>query len=329
MNGNINLSYHTLLETILETGKWYDDPKRSGTKRLQIPDYEITHDLTKSFPAITTKKLAFKGVVAELIWFLRGDTSIEYLIDNNCNIWNKDAYNYYVKHMQRGRHAAWLSYEEFVAEIKGENEDELGQLGPVYGHQWRNFFGVDQIANLIDGIKTSPMATDHLVMAWNPAQSKDMALEPCHFGFIIEMEPLDEVQLKSPHIKPGVNYGFTLKWFQRSVDTFLGLPFNIASYATLAHIIGRLTNTMPLRIKGSLSSVHLYDNSIDQVKKQLSRDIYRYNPGELSFGIRGESIYKTSGDLNDIFYRAQINDFQLPNYESYPGIAATMLSRDV
>ena len=233
----IDKSYHKLLNEILKKGYKYEDPNRKDVHRIEIPSYQIKHDFKDGFPAITTKKLYWKGIVGELLFFLRGDTNIKYLLDNNINIWNKDAYNYYCKNVRNP-----LSFEIWLDNIKSHNLHETsGDLGRVYGAQWRNFMGyaddVDQFSNLIKELKKTPMGTKHIVTAWNPAELEDMALPPCHWSFEILVEPLDFNDrsnianptngsiVKYPEFWDKLNvpkYQFTLKWHQRSVDTFLG-----------------------------------------------------------------------------------------------------------
>jgi len=339
---NIDKNYHNLLDEILQKGYWYDDPKRRDVKRLEIPSYTFRHEFKDGFPAITTKKLNYHSVVTELIWFLKGDTNIKYLLDNNCNIWNKDAYNYSFKEGYN------RTVENFIDQVKIGNFS--GNLGPVYGHQWRNSNGVDQISNLITNLKEQPLATDHIVSSWNPADLKDMALPPCHDYFQIIVRPLSfEERLKLSKYSFNIKldeqdiifeleeeniskYGFELHWHQRSVDTFLGLPFNIASYATLALIIEKLTEYKALAIQGDLKKVHLYDNSIDAVKEQLSRDVNKYDNIELMF--KDEFHYITdksiSGELSldKIISEMKPDWFKLNNYESYPYIKVEMNERN-
>ena len=239
----IDKNYHNLLERILQEGYTYEDPNRKGVNRLEIPYYTFRHEFKDGFPAITTKKLNYKAVVTELIWFLRGDTNIKYLVDNGCNIWNKDAYNYYNKLT-----ANTQTKEEFERGIHIKNHI-AGELGPVYGAQWRkwstnkptvighngthNIFGeivVDQIQRLITNLKEKPLATDHIVNSWNVGDLQDMALPPCHYGFQVVVRPLNKIKCdcsESKAIYCGSKcqipqYGFELHWQQRSVDTFLG-----------------------------------------------------------------------------------------------------------
>jgi thymidylate synthase len=356
----IDINYHSLLETILEKGYLYDDPNRERVKRLEIPSYTFRHEFKDGFPAITTKKLHYKNIVTELLWFLKGDTNIKYLIDNECNIWNKDAYNYYCKIFTKEySHALNKLFDNitFISKIKENKlncqdlgDYKLGDLGPVYGRQWRDFNEIDQIKDLIQGLKDKPLGTEHIVSAWNPADKHLMALPPCHYGFQIVVKPLNQVERcqecskedfknvvsaifsQRNQILDELNipkYGFELHWQQRSVDTFLGLPYNIASYATLALIIEKITGYKALVIQGDLKKVHLYDNSLDAIKEQLSRDINKYDSCELimdEFLDRINDNYKAVGIevVNDL----KPEDFQLKNYKSYPYINVEMLERD-
>jgi thymidylate synthase len=354
----IDKEYHLLLKTILADGFRYEDPNRKDIFRYQIPSYQIVHDLTDSFPAITTKKLHWKSVVGELLWFLRGDTNIKYLVDNNINIWNKDAYNYYLKHnninvnLFKEDSKFKTHYDYWLWSLK-QNKTDLGDLGRIYGTQWRDFkgfkgytnaplydIGIDQISNLITNLRNNPMSTQHIVTAWNPAELDDMALPPCHWSFEILVEPIRVNPIKFRHpnsefaqgrslqlaIKP--EYQFTLKWHQRSVDTFLGLPFNIASYALLAHIIGKLTNMIPKTLIGDLSNVHIYENHLDAVKEQLIRDTTKYNGAKFTLLHSAELLAKKYDNINiDQFLdKHDIEEFILDDYESYPSIKAEMLS---
>lgn len=353
----IDKKYHRLLKTILKDGRWYDDPNRKGVKRLQIPHYSFSYNLKDGFPAITTKKLFWKGVVGELLWFLRGDTNIKYLVDNGINIWNKDAYNWYSMQLTK-KNGFVNDIKTYISQIKSHGKIvdygfEYGDLGRVYGAQWRNFtvhnvgpddsfpIYVDQIQKLIKNLKEKPLATDHIVTVWNPAELSDMALPPCHKGFQLMVYELTlQERMKYGNFQFGntVNdlhcdkqnlpkYGFDLVWEQRSVDTFLGLPFNIASYALLAHIIGEMVNMVPGKIIGDLRNVHIYDNVMDGVKEQLFRDVDKYKDCELSIDTLTQ-VYLEEGlkhiDNNNIV----IGNFNLYNYESYDGIKAEMLSRD-
>ena len=339
----INRTYESLLIHILNNGYDYEDPNRKGVKRREVLNYTFRHEFKDGFPAITTKKLNYKSVVTELIWFLRSDTNIKYLVDNGCNIWNKDAYNYYLKQAEGQPKEMILTFKEWSNEIK-EGEDLLGDLGKVYGHYWRNYDGFDQIKDVIDKMINAPMSSEIIVTARNPNDKDNQALPCCHYGFQIVMRPLKPVELwkslsleqKKPYIGDGYKknqwiedynlpkYGFELHWQQRSVDTFLGLPFNIASYATLALILEKITGHKALAIQGDLKKVHLYDNSFDAVIEQLSRDVDKYSCGVFDFPAFDEFEWET---LDELFHKIQPEDITLEGYESYPGIKVEMLER--
>lgn len=350
----VDQNYHKLLEEILWTGYKYPDPNRTGVERIEIPSYTFKHDFKDGFPAISTKKLHYKNVVTELIWFLRGDTNIKYLVDNGCNIWNKDAYNYYLNICRINDIKKTWSITTFINIIKKEEVFEIaenysvGDLGPVYGKQWRNFNGVDQIQNLIKGLKEKPLGTEHIVNSWNAGELKEMALQPCHYGFQVVVRPLtinergligrltrniftQGVYKSSKELdEQGVpKYGFEIHWSQRSVDTFLGLPYNIASYATLALIIEKLTGYKALGIQGDLKKVHLYDNSIEAVNEQLSRNVNSHKKCELKIDDNWIEMVETQNlTIDEILNETEIDDFELINYESDPAIRVEMLERD-
>lgn len=341
----IDKSYNKLLGEILSKGSRYLDPNRKGVYRLQIPSYSFVHNFDDGFPVLTTKKVYWKGVVTELLWFLRGDTSTKFLIDNNVNIWNKDGVNYLNRQNGTG-----LTEEEYKEKVK--NEGLESGLGRVYGAQWRSFNGLhektlelnktDQIQNLINNLIKTPLATRHMVTAWNPSELGVMALPPCHWSFeiLVEQMTLEERwgcinNLKSPKLFNHNDadeynvpkYKFTLKWHQRSVDTFLGLPFNIASYALLAEIIGKLTNMKPVGIIGDLSNVHIYEPHLDAVKEQLSRDTEYFGHKVSLKEISGFKMDMRC-DINNWLNSKEISDFKLQGYQSFPSISAEMLPYD-
>ena len=341
----IDKIYHNLLDEILQKGYWYNDPKRKDVKRLEIGSYTFKHNFKDGFPILTTKKINYNNIITELLWFLKGDTNIKYLLDNGCNIWNKDAYNYLIKNYPLSE-GETPTFKEVFDNYKHWNLD----LGHIYGHQWRNFNDVDQISNLIINLKSQPLATDHIVNSWNVGDLDKMALPPCHYGFQIIVRSLTfqerviicdkyhgghllstdgDTMIKFLDDVGVTKYGFELHWQQRSVDTFLGLPYNISSYATLALIIEKLTGYKALGIQGDLKKVHLYDNSIDAVKEQLSRDTDKYNKCELKFD---NPSYKSSVDWIKLDIDAFLDElypeyFELQNYESYPHIKVEMLER--
>ena len=352
----IDKKYHDLLLDILHNGYKYEDPNRKGINRIQIPHATIVHNFKDGFPAITTKKLHWKGVVGELLWILRGSDNIKYLVDNGINIWNKDAYNYY---LSKG-YLDCDNLEEYIDNVKNA-ESWVGDIGRGYGAQLRKWLGssfyfsmgdlphrmnyIDQFAELINTLKTNPMATKKTVTFWNPSEKDQCALTPCHWSFEILVEPLTWGE-RNKYVQPyhGSNidsyknvghdffdkikapkYQFTLKWHQHSVDTFLGLPFNIASYALLAHIIGKMTNMIPKGIIGDLSNVHIYEPHLPQVKEQLRNDSDRYNECKLEISKLASKRLTNTRSLDEMLNSLEINDFTLKNYESYPSIKAEML----
>ncbi len=306
MKTNIESDYLKLLKDILDNGVNKDD--RTGTGTRSIFGRQIRHDMQNGFPLLTTKRMPIKIIATELKWFLKGDTNIKYLVDNNCNIWNGDAYkNYVIKvNMQPGVPIGdFLTQEEFINKIKTNDEfaKKWGELGPIYGKQWRRweesdehidgesymmYNGIDQIKNLIEQIKTNPYSRRLMVNAWNAGELDKMTLPPCHYGF--QMYVRDKKYL-------------SLMWNQRSVDTFLGLPFNIASYGLLLELIAKEVNMIPDELIGNLGDVHLYSNHINQAKEQLSRqpmklpklDITNVDTlnGEFDYTVHGYSHHET------------------------------------
>jgi thymidylate synthase len=374
----LDTQYQELLKTILEFG--VDKSDRTGTGTKSIFGYTIRHNMQSGFPLLTTKKMAWKSVVTELLWFLKGDTNIKYLVDNNCHIWDGDAYKNYEREWLKenppfaGSHNdALLSQEEFINRIK---EDDVfatrwGDLGPIYGAQWRSwgtYYGIDQIAELIEQIKTNPDSRRLLVTAWDPAVITDMVLPPCHYGFQvytreltlkervnltmfeeISTEQLDELNVPKRTI--------SLMWNQRSVDTFLGLPFNIASYGLLLEILAKEVNMVPDQLIGNLGDVHLYLNHIEQAKEQVGRDLtcdervnmastdIHFDPLDFGVGpqVTDESInrvcdlYGVPNHTREPYELPQLilptaikvdelrpSDFTIENYKSHPAIKAPL-----
>ena len=317
---NLDKTYQDLLKDILENGTRKGD--RTGTGTISVFGRQIRHKMSEGFPLLTTKKMYFKGVVTELLWFLRGDTNIKFLVDNDCHIWDGDAYQSYCKryweldervkieygssyynHETNEYEFETYSKEEFVDYIKTDRmfAFEWGELGPIYGAQWRRWFpgGIDQIANLIHDLKTNPDSRRLMVNAWNVGEIDQMTLPPCHYGFQVYTRELSLEERSfiagsnhnevSQNIKmfTGVDEDHTLHkhlddvniptraislmWNQRSVDTFLGLPFNIASYGLLLEIIAKVVNMVPEELIGNLGDVHLYSNHVDQALEQIGR----------------------------------------------------------
>ena len=304
--------YRGILAELLYNGKEKED--RTGTGTLSKFGMQIRHNMKDGFPLLTTKKIAVKTMMTELKWFLKGDTNIKYLVDNNCNIWNGDAYKKYCKAYPSEYQDDMFTQEEFVEHIK---EDESfaknwGELGPIYGKQWRKWKGdtwlegntdgtegsylqskhIDQIQNLINELKTNPDSRRLMVSAWNVGELNQMTLPPCHYGF-------------QCYVADGK---LSLMWSQRSVDTFLGLPFNIASYGMLLMLLCEETGYEPGDLIGNLGDVHLYNNHWEQAKEQISRD-----------GFDLPTIKLSNVDiLNGEF------DYQLINYHFHPSIKAPL-----
>jgi len=282
MNSTIDIQYKKLLETILEFGSNKED--RTGTGTRSIFGYTIRHNMANGFPLLTTKRMPIKTIATELRWFLKGDTNIKYLVDNQCNIWNGDAYKKYKEAIAEvGLFDNMMSQEEFITKIKTDDEfaAKWGELGPIYGKQWRSWNlyadvkhtdiknknyslnlieSIDQIKNLINNLKTNPDSRRLMVNAWNVGELNQMTLPPCHYGF-------------QCYVRDG-KY-LSLMWNQRSVDTFLGLPFNIASYAILLSLIAKEVNMVPDELIGNLGDVHLYNNHIEQAKTLLNRKDFK------------------------------------------------------
>ena len=285
--------YHTLLKRVLDYGIQKDD--RTGTGTLSVFGGQFIHDMSEGFPLLTTKKMAVKTMMTELKWFLKGDTNIKYLVDNGCNIWNGDAYKNYERYaMDNSYGVDILSMDEFINEIKTNDEfaKKWGELGPIYGKQWRDWDGTDQIQNLIDALKNNPDSRRHIVSAWNVGEMYNMVLPPCHYGF-------------QCYVSDGK---LSLMWNQRSVDTFLGLPFNIASYATLILLLCEETGYQPGMLIGNLGDIHIYNNHIDAVNEQMSRSSFELPTIEFS------NVDILNGEF----------DYKLNGYESHPSIKAPL-----
>ncbi|MEO0734309.1 MAG: thymidylate synthase [Bacteroidota bacterium] len=257
-------TYLRLLDHILENGTVKGD--RTGTGTRSVFGYQMRFDLTEGFPLLTTKRVHWKSVVHELIWFIRGDTNLRYLVQNGVRIWNEWPFRHYLESngltQQFPQHTPqWKTeMQRFVARIK---EDEAfaakwGELGPVYGHQWRNFNGVDQLAAVIESIKKKPDSRRHIVTAWNPTDIPAMAkagLPPCHTMFQF-------------YVADG---RLSCQLYQRSADVFLGVPFNIASYALLTHLVARECGLAVGDFVHTLGDAHLYSNHLEQAREQLTR----------------------------------------------------------
>jgi len=286
---SLDLRYQGILQDILLEGKEKGD--RTGTGTISVFGKQIRHDMSEGFPLLTTKKMAVKTMMTELKWFLKGDTNIKYLVDNNCHIWDGDAYKVYERTYLHDLDEP-LPQKEFINKIKTDWEFARvwGELGPIYGKQWRewspvpfeiNKGGKDQIKELIKNIKENPDSRRLMVSAWNVGELSGMILPPCHYGF-----------------QCYVNDGkLSLMWNQRSVDTFLGLPFNIASYGTLLLLLCEETNLEPGELIGNLGDTHLYKNHIEQAEEQRLRSSFALPTIKLSNVdiLNGEWDYEIEG----------------------------------
>jgi len=361
---NLDKSYQSLLQDILDNG--YTKSDRTGTGTLSVFGRQIRHNMKDGFPLLTTKKMAFKTMVTELLWFLRGDTNIKYLVDNNCHIWDGDAYKNYTQtkiiktekgetHISPQGHYSNLSQEEFINKIKTDDEFayKWGELGKIYGAQWRSWHWrsepflpeekdmiyttddkpvtwsrekyIDQIANLINDLKTNPDSRRMMVNAWNVGELDKMVLPPCHYGFQVYtrelsleeryelMKKLDNwvsVHYKEPKTMEYMDKhniptrAISLMWNQRSCDVPLGIPMNISSYALLLMMIADEVNMVPDELIGNLGDCHIYLNQMEGVKEQIGREPY--------------PLPKVS--VRDGIFCSSVNDVILENYQSHPKI---------
>ena len=300
---SIQEQYRLLLGTLLHNSIEKED--RTGTGTLSVFGRQIRHQMKDGFPLITTKKMAVKTMMTELRWFLKGDTNIRYLVENGCNIWNGDAYKKYCKTLEEHYNGGGdiATQAEFIRMIKEDREfaDHWGELGPIYGKQWRGWFAynkqvdpvfVDQIRELIKQIKLNPDSRRLMVSAWNVGDLGEMTLPPCHYGF-------------QCYVSGGK---LSLMWNQRSVDTFLGLPFNIASYATLLLLLCEETGYEAGELIANLGDVHLYKNHIEQATEQISREAYPLPQIKLS------NVNLLEGEW----------DYELIDYKYHPSIKAPL-----
>lgn len=288
---NLDISYQQLLQHIIVNG--VDKEDRTGTGTKSVFGAMFFHDMEEGFPLLTTKKMAVKTMVTELKWFLKGSTNIKYLVENGCNIWNGDAYKVYERTYNYDLDEP-LPMKEFINKIKTDDDfaKTWGELGPIYGKQWRDRGGIDQISNLIESIKNNPSSRRHIVNAWNVNELNQMTLPPCHYGF-------------QCYVADGK---LSLMWSQRSVDTFLGLPFNIASYGLLLLLLCEETGLEPGTLLGSLGDVHLYNNHLDQAQQQI-----RLSPYDLPT-MKVSNVDILNGEF----------DWELIDYESHPTIKAPL-----
>jgi thymidylate synthase len=351
----LDKQYQELLLDIMHNGVHKET--RNG-KTISRFGKQIRHNMKDGFPLLTTKKMYWKGIVTELLWFLRGDTNIKFLVDNDCHIWDGDAYKSYSDH--------FIGYEDvpnkelFIEQIKTDDEfaKKWGELGPVYGKQWRKWKGklvdkskefdahtawvpeqIDQIANLIKDLKTNPDSRRLIVSAWNVSELDQMVLPPCHYSFQVYTRELNIEErynlieedkhsqfvnwqsLGTDRVKEVLDEkniptrAISLMWNQRSVDTFLGLPFNIASYGLLLEILAKMTNMIPDELIGNLGDVHLYQDHLSQAREQITREPFRLPKLEIN-----DQYWVIDCDLDTHILSMLIEDFQVKKYQSHPTI---------
>ena len=315
-------TYHNLLEDILKNGIVKED--RTGTGTISVFGRQIRHNMQEGFPLLTTKKLHIKSIIYELLWFLKGDTNIQYLKDNGVSIWNE-----------------WA--------------DENGEVGPIYGKQWTNWRGIkekkilyvdkglsteygvkpiNQIQNIINTLHTNPDSRRMMVSAWNVGELNEMGLPPCHYGFQLYTKKLsleERIEYYVGVIDPNTKHSLThvkldslrvpkrkisLMWNQRSVDTFLGLPFNIASYGLLLSIFASQVNMIPDDLIANLGDCHIYDNHISYVEEQVCRDSTKFKLPTLS--INSHDVANEGTPLKRSIFEYEYENFHLINYNAYP-----------
>jgi thymidylate synthase len=385
---NLDARYQALLEDILQWGVEKKD--RTGTGTISVFGRQIRHKMSEGFPLLTTKKMHWNSIVTELLWFLRGETNIKFLLDYDCHIWDGDAYKNYCKFIESDANQNNKleivkipeSKEIFIKTIKCDNEivrkmgrrycenfaKQWGELGPIYGKQWRQWelpnysfehveYGadndsyVDQIQNLINDLKTNPDSRRLMVNAWNVGELNQMVLPPCHYGFQVYtrelsiaerldlgyktykelFEPFDFYKVDHEEIDelyPVPRRAISLMWNQRSVDTFLGLPFNIASYGLLLEIIAKEVNMVPDELIGNLGDAHLYSNHIDQAKEQIGRTPYELPTVKITERnwYMHEKVKEHLGEktLDEKLKSYRPDCFELIGYESHPKIKAPL-----
>lgn len=280
--------YLDMCRYILEHGE--DRPDRTGTGTRSVFGYQTRYDLREGFPLLTTKKMYLRPIAEELLWFIKGDTNIKYLVDRNVKIWNEWPY----EDFKKSEDFNGETLEEFVEKIKNDDEfaKKHGNLGPVYGAQWRNFNneGTDQLMKLIDSLKNNPLSRRHIISAWNPSQVDEMALPPCH-------------TLMQFYVSSDQKY-LSCQLYQRSADTFLGVPFNIASYALLTCMLAQVCGYEPKEFIHTIGDAHIYKDHFDVVKTQIERE-----PLPLPHLVLNKDI--------DNLFDFKIEDIKLEGYQSH------------
>ncbi len=279
--------YLDLCKHVLNNGNRKEDRTNTGTTSLF--GTQSRYDLQEGFPLVTTKRVHLKSIIHELLWFIKGDTNIKYLVDNDVRIWNEWPYELFKKSNEYNNE----TMEEFVEKIKSDKEfaSKYGELGPVYGAQWRNFGGVDQLENLINDLKNNPTSRRLIISSWNPPLIPSMALPPCHCFIQFYVN----------------NNELSCQLYQRSADIFLGVPFNIASYALFTMMLAQVTNLVAKDFVHTIGDAHIYSNHYEQINRQLGR-----TPKELPKMIINKNVKS--------IYDFKIEDFELKDYNPYKGI---------
>ncbi|MFU8792828.1 MAG: thymidylate synthase [Acholeplasmataceae bacterium] len=279
--------YLALCQHVMNAGTYKDDRTHTGTK--SVFGYQMRFDLNEGFPLLTTKKVHLKSIIYELLWFIKGDTNIKYLVDHGVRIWNEWPYQIY----QKSTDYQGESMDQFVEKIKSDEAfaKKYGDLGPVYGAQWRNFNGVDQISAILKDLKENPNSRRMILSAWDPSKIHDMALPPCHtlIQFYVS------------------NNRLSLQLYQRSADIFLGVPFNIASYSLLLMMVAQVTGYQVGEFIHTLGDAHIYQNHFEQISLQLTR-----TPKVLP-------VMKINPEVTSLF-DFKYEDFKLEGYDPHPPI---------
>jgi thymidylate synthase len=336
---NVNNVYQSLLSRIVDKGYRYLDPNRAKQEvyRKQINKFNFELDMYE-FPILTTKEMAWDVIVGETLWFLKGQTNVKHLIENGVNIWNKDAYNYYLRKHKESLGDKPYTLKDFIQFIKdGVYGDipnyEMGDTGKNYSYQLRNWTNgngdpVDQLSELVETLKNNPMATKKIVTYWNPAEKHETALTPCHRSWEVMVEPTKPTGVDFLDEK-AKEYKLSLSFDMSSVDVFLGLPFNIASYALIANILAEITNMEVGTLYGNLTNVHIYEPHMKQVEVQMSRGTYEHKGGRLEMSSYAKAVLgRENLDLDSKLSALKVEDFRLPNYSSHPALPAKMIAYD-
>lgn len=317
---SLDVKYKELIKNVLNNGIVKKD--RTGTGTISIFDYTIKHNMEEGFPLLTSKEMFHKGIVHELVWFLKGNTNIKYLLDNKVNIWNGDCYKNYLKKCNSDE---ILEEKDFFIKMKNDKEfsSYWGELGPIYGKQWTSFGPnqINQIEELINTLKNNPDSRRMLVSAWDPSSLDEQVLPPCHYGFqcyTYEMSSKERIEEWCKSINKDISYGekindsylnelnfptrkISLKWTQRSVDICLGLPYNFASYGLLLELLAKEVNMISNQLIFTGGDCHIYSNHTEGSNKQLKQRCYDLPQIKLN---------------NSSFENFEFKDFELINYES-------------